>query len=74
MTSYFKSCFSCLHLMTPEQSADGVRRCRVNRNGLPVSPALEADCTKYVRSVGTDDEMPAWYRDAWHVGGEGRGD
>lgn len=64
-------CFSCLHFMDCEKTADGVRRCRVD--GLPISPALEEDCkNSYVREVGSDDAMPEWYRDAWHVGGEGR--
>lgn len=63
------NCYSCLHLM---DGYDGVKRCRVERNALPVSPALEADCRKYVRATGTDDSVPEWYRDAWHV--EGRGD
>jgi hypothetical protein len=60
--------------MRPDQSADGIRRCRVERNALPVSPALEADCKRYLRETGSDDQTPEWYRDAWHVAGEGRGD
>ena len=60
--------------MTPEQSADSVRRCRVDRQALPVSPQLEADCRRYVRAVGSGDAVPDWYLDAWHIGGEGRGD
>lgn len=67
------TCYSCIHLMPEEKTADGVRCCRVD--GLPISPALEEDCkNSYVREVGSDDAMPEWYRDAWHVGGEGRGD
>ena len=54
--------------------ADGIRRCRVDRNALPVSAALEADCRRYVRETGSDDAgVPAWYQNAWHVCGEGRG-
>lgn len=63
------NCYSCIHLMPPEKTADGVRRCRVHKRALPVSPALEADCKRYVRETGTDDAVPEWYRDAWHVGG-----
>ena len=65
-------CFSCLHLMAPEKTADGTRLCRAY--GLPVSPVLEADCKRFVRETGSDDEVPPWYSDAWHVCGEGRGD
>lgn len=67
------NCYSCIHMMPPEKTADGVRRCRVD--GLPISPALEEDCkNSYVRAPGSDDEMPPWYWGAWHVAGEGRGD
>ena len=53
------NCYSCLHLM---DGADGIRRCRVDRNALPVSAALEADCTRYVREPGSDDAgAPEWY-------------
>ena len=65
------TCFSCLHLML---GADNVRRCRVQRDALPVSAALEADCRRYVRATGTDDEVPAWYVDAWECDAQGRGD
>ena len=58
--------------MTPEQSADSVRRCRVDRQALPVSPQLEADCKKFVREPGADDaDAPEWYAEAWE---QGRGD
>lgn len=65
------TCYACIHLMT---GADGLKRCRVDTNALPVSPALEADCRRFMREPGSDDSVPEWYRDAWHVGGEGRGD
>ena len=65
------SCYSCLHLMTPDQSADGLRRCRVDRKAEQVSPQLEADCRRYVRAVGSDDSVPEWYAEAWE---QGRGD
>lgn len=66
------ACFACIHLMQPGQTADGSRLCRAY--GLPVAPALEADCSRFVREAGSDDAIPVWYADAWHVGGEGRGD
>lgn len=65
------TCYSCLHLM---DGADGVKRCRVDANALPVSEALEADCKRYVRATGADDAVPPWYWGAWHVAEEGRGD
>lgn len=68
------SCYACIHLMTPEQSADGVRRCRANKRALPVSPALEADCKLFVREVGADDAVPPWYAEAWVCDTQGRGD
>ncbi len=66
------NCPACIHLMQPEKTADGQRLCRTY--GLAVSPALEADCTRYVREVGSDDAIPAWYWPDQHAAGEGRGD
>jgi hypothetical protein len=58
------TCATCIHLMSVYQTADGVRRCRVY-DGLPVSPALEADCKQYIREPGSDDQVPPWYSGAW---------
>lgn len=66
------TCYACIRLY---DGADGVKRCRVSKNGQPVSPMREKLCDLFVREVGSDDEgAPPWYVDAWHVGGEGRGD
>lgn len=61
------TCYSCIHLMQPEKTADSLRRCRVAREAEPVSPELEAECERFVREVGSDDAIPEWYRDAWNV-------
>lgn len=66
-----KSCYACLHCY---DGADQIKRCRVN--GLPVSPALEDDCNRFIREPGSDDSVPPWYIEAWCVttSMEGRGD
>lgn len=66
------NCYSCIHLMPPEKTADGNRLCRTY--GLAVSPELEADCKRHVREPGSDDAIPAWYWPDQHAAGEGRGD
>jgi hypothetical protein len=66
------ACYACIHMIPPEKTVDGSRLCRAY--GLPVSLTLEADCTRNVPDTDAADEVPVWYADAWHVGGEGRGD
>lgn len=59
------ACYACIHCY---DGADGVKRCRVDTNGLPCTPALEADCWKFVREPGADDQVAPWYTDAWDQG------
>lgn len=62
-------CPSCRFIY---RGADDRLRCRVN--GLQATPANAADCKRYERDPGADDERMVWFDGAWHVAGEGRGD